>query len=59
VGGRIEYKLRTPPQLFTSGETITPLDNNQATDNMCSHGKNEAGKQWKDYTNTPFPYQLR
>lgn len=58
-GSNTEYKLRTPPQLFTSGQTITPLDQGQSSDTYLQHGYNDEGKQWKDYTSTSFPYVIR
>lgn len=60
TNGKIEYKLRTPPQLFTSNQTITPLDNGQESDTQYNHGYNASGKLWKDYANdTEFPYVIR
>lgn len=59
IGGKDEYKLRTPQQLFTSGETITPDDNGLASDTLMAHGYNDERKQWKDYSDIDFPYVIR
>lgn len=59
VGNKEEFKLRTPQQLFTSGETITPEDNGQSSDTLLAHGYNSERKQWKDYSNIDFPYTIR
>ena len=58
-----EYKLRTLPQLFTSNQTVSATDANLYTNldpnKESTTGKNEQGKQWKDYTNKDFPYQIQ
>lgn len=65
-----EYKLRTEPQLFTTGTTISHHDpdlgevvdaqhpewfSGYNTDVDTNHPH---GRQWKDYFNSPFPYTL-
>ena len=58
-----EYKLRTPPQLFTTNQVISLQDgdNNSSEEvNNIFRGYNTEGKQWKDYFgDTPFPYTIR
>ena len=58
-----EYKLRTPPQLFTSNQSISLQEgdtNNTEEVNNIFRGFNAEGKQWKDYFgDTAFPYTIR
>jgi hypothetical protein len=58
-----EYKLRTPPQLFTSNQSISLQEgdiNNTEEVNNIFRGFNTEGKQWKDYFGeTEFPYTIR
>lgn len=57
-GTKQEYKLRTPPQLFASGETISSLDG--STTGLIN-GYNEQQKRLKDYSNyrtAEFPYDI-
>lgn len=54
-GGRNEYKLRTPPQLFTTNEHITTF----GTEKSIVNGYNDQQKQWGDYASKDFPYPLR
>lgn len=54
-----EYKLRTPPQLFSTNKTVTPHDLNKSSCTNYERGLNDQGKQWKDYSNNAFPYELR
>lgn len=59
-----EYKLRTPPQLFSSNQTIQ-MQQGDTTDENSEAGRifrgyNASGKQWKDYfPDKPFPYTIR
>ena len=57
-GGKVEYKLRTPPQLFTSNQKITPLDGT-GVENRIAQGMNEDGLQWGDYCQNSFPWTIR
>lgn len=54
-GGKNEYKLRTPPQLFTTNEHITTF----GTEKSIINGYNGQQKQWSDYASKDFPYPLR
>ena len=54
-----EYKLRTIPQLFATNKTVTHNDPNLHDQDERVDGLNEYGKQWGDYTNTAFPYEIR
>lgn len=57
-GTKEEYKLRTPPQLFASRETISSLDG--STDKVIN-GYNDQGKQLKNYSyyaNAEIPYKI-
>ena len=62
VGTRDEYKLRTPPQLFSSNQSIS-LQTGDDTSNQevinLFRGFNKIGKQWSDYFTTAFPYTIR
>ena len=66
-----EYKLRTTPQLFTSGAKITHNDPNLNEDgswvdgyyNLIStqngYNANRVGKTWPEIANVDFPYTIR
>ena len=52
-----EYKLRTIPQLFTSNQVIHHNNQDLNEDNTVD-GFNFENKQWNDYFNKEFPYQI-
>lgn len=58
-----EYKLRTPPQLFTSNQVISLQqgdDSNSEITNRLFRGYNELGRQWNNYFgDIKFPYIIR
>lgn len=59
-----EHKLRTSPQLFASGETVSHQDANLGETGDAAwtdgYGSGKAsGKTWKDVSSKPFPYQIR
>ena len=58
-----QYRLRTEPQLFASGETIIHNDSNlNDTGWVEGNGENVEGKvgTWKDFSNgKQFPYNIR
>lgn len=66
-GVKNEYKLRTPPQLFASNQTITiktvpstdPDYEDYKTVDIIAQGYNSEKKQWKNYQKTDFPYTIR
>ena len=69
-GSNNEFKLRTAPQLFTSGYTVTHNNSNIGetgwiegnynidTDNQY-YNPSYAGKTWPEITGKAFPYTLR
>lgn len=66
-----EYKLRTAPQLFTSGAKITHNNPNlnedgswidgyyNLTNSQKGYSKDRVGKTWPEITNSDFPYIIR
>lgn len=52
-----EYKLRTAPQLFASGQ-IVHHNNANLNETGWIEGQNADGKTWNDYFNTAFPYLI-
>lgn len=59
-----EYKLRTAPQLFSSGEIVHHNDENlgETGDNAWIEGygtDGAVGKVWTDLTDKAFPYRIR
>lgn len=63
VGNTDEYKLRTPPQLFSSNQVISLQEGDTTSDQAVINlfrGYNEQGNQWKDYFgDVKFPYTIR
>lgn len=53
-----EYKLRTEPQLFSSNNKITHNNVSDLNEDSSVTGYNTDGKQWKDYFEEDFPYQI-
>lgn len=66
-----EYKLRTAPQLFTSGAKITHNNPNlnedgswiegyyNLTNSQNGYNSNRVGKTWPEIANVDFPYTIR
>lgn len=57
-----EYKLRTEPQLFATSELVHHNNQNLHEDGSVEGYSNVDGKeniQWKDVSNSAFPYDIR